>query len=188
MSKILISAGHHPAAPGVKNGDFVEHPEAVVWRDVLGQILGEEAVIVPTGYLRDKVAFINRHDPDLAVEIHFNAYARWEDADADGVVDEGELIQLGRGSETLYYPGSSKGRKTAEAIQQELARVFPPNRGAKEGWYRTDPKFGPDFFLAKTRCPSVIIEPEFVANAEKIRHHRSSGCAAIARGIINALS
>jgi len=188
MTLIAISAGHYPAAPGAKNGNFSEHHEAIIWRDMLGEILGPRALIVPTGFLRDKVAFINRHAVDLAVEIHFNAYARWEDVDGDGEIDAGELIQMGRGSETLYFPGSAAGERIAWAVQQELAEVFPPNRGAKLGWYRMDPKFGPDFFLEKTRCPSVIIEPEFVANAEKIRHNRSSGCAAIARGILAALA
>ena len=179
MVKILVSAGHYPARPGARMGDFVEHFEAVTWRDLLVAELGDIAAPVPVGVLREKVAHINAAGATLAVEIHFND--AWRDRNGDGTVDDGEHV--GRGSETLYYPGSDEGLALAEAVQAELSAVFPPNRGAKEGWYRMDPKFGPDFFLAKTRCPSVIIEPEFVANAETIRSNRSSGIAVVARAI-----
>lgn len=180
---ICISAGHHPEKPGASIDGFVEHAEAVIWRDLLvGVIPG--AISVPVGVLRRKVEFINTIKPDLAVEIHFND--AWLDRNGDGLVQEDE--HLGRGSETLYYPGSFRGRAVAEAIQAELGKVFGPDRGAKEGWYRMNPKFGPDYFLARTKCTALIIEPEFVANAETIKHYRASGVAAVARGIIGAIA
>ena len=41
------------------------------------------------------------------------------------------------------------------------------NRGAKEGWYRMDPNNGPDAFLAKTKCPAIIVEPFFLDSSEE---------------------
>lgn len=185
MTDILISAGHHPDKPGATMGDFVEHAEAVIWCERIYAILhaGQDVTVarVPVGVLREKVEYINRVRPLLAVEIHFND--AWIDRNGDGVVQDGERV--GRGCETLYAPGSARGRLAAELIQHELARVFPPDRGVKEGWYRMDPKFGPNFFLARTTCPAVIIEPEFVANAQTIRDRREDGSAAIAGAIIS---
>lgn len=169
---ILISAGHYPERPGASYGAFSEHTEAVIWRDILVDMIG--GVAVPSGVLRDKVAFINSKNPDIAIEIHFN--------DAVGALGE----HVGKGSETLYYPGSTEGLRLSNLVQSELSNVFGPDRGAKEGWYRMEKKYGPDFFLSRTSCVSLIIEPEFVVNAEKIRANRESGCRAIADALRKA--
>jgi N-acetylmuramoyl-L-alanine amidase len=161
---IFISAGHHPAAPGAKWDRFIEHDEASIWTTIMATKLGESGSLVPTGTLQSKVDFINTRimNGDIAIEIHFNA-AR----DADNK-------PVGRGCETLYYPGSEKGKAIALLCQEALAEVFPPDRGAKEGWYRMDPERGPDFFLARTKCPAVIVEPEFVHRSELIINNRGN--------------
>lgn len=158
---IFISAGHYPAAPGATFERFIEHDEAVLWADLMADQLGEAATLVPTGVLQTKVAFINSRllNGDVAIEIHFNS------AIADGK-------HVGRGCETLYYPGSEPGEHIATLCQEALALVFPPSRGVKEGWYRMDPTRGPDFFLARTKCPAVILEPEFVHHADLIHDNR----------------
>jgi N-acetylmuramoyl-L-alanine amidase len=159
---IFISAGHHPAAPGAKFDRFIEHDEATIWADKMAHKLGLDSSLVPVGTLQQKVSYINARlmDGDIAIEIHFNA-AR----DADNK-------PVGRGCETLYYPGSVKGELLATLCQDALAEVFPPDRGVKEGWYRMDPNRGPDFFLARTKCPAVILEPEFVHHANLIIENR----------------
>lgn len=160
---IFISAGHHPSAPGARWERFVEHDEAVIWADELVAAL-DSGMRVPAGVLKSKVEFINNRimNGDIAIEIHFNA-AR-----------DSNNNPIGKGCETLYYPGSEKGLELAEICQQALHQYFPPDRGAKEGWYRMDPTKGPDFFLAKTKCPAVIIEPEFVHRSEIIQSQRNS--------------
>jgi len=159
---IFISAGHHPTKPGAKYDRFIEHDEACVWVDIIVHKLDGKAIAVPTGFLKDKVEFINSRlmNGDIAVEVHFNAAV-----DADGK-------NVGRGCETLYYPGSVDGQRLAEKCQEALEDAFPPSRGIKEGWYRMDPKRGPDFFLARTKCPAVIIEPEFVHRFQLIFDNR----------------
>lgn len=160
---IFISAGHYPASPGARYGRFIEHDEAVIWAELLVEELGGDGTLVPTGYLRDKVDFINKRilNGDIAVEVHFNAAK-----DSSGK-------NVGRGCETLYYPGSDKGKELAEVCQSALSVYFSPDRGVKEGWYRMDPNRGPDFFLAKTVCPAVILEPEFVHRFELIYEYRN---------------
>jgi N-acetylmuramoyl-L-alanine amidase len=159
---IFISAGHYPAKPGAKYERFIEHDEAVIWAQLLVDQLGDDATLVPTGVLKEKVAYINTRtlQGDIAVEIHFNAAV-----DEDG-------NNVGRGSETLYYPDSTKGKALAKVCQKVLAEHFAPDRGIKEGWYRMQKKYGPDFFLAKTMCPAVILEPEFVHRHHLIEEHR----------------
>lgn len=164
---IFISAGHYPARPGAKWERFIEHDEAVVWQQMLCELLGDDCIEVPVGILRDKVNFINERsmNGDIAIEIHFNA-AR-----------DSNNNPIGRGCETLYYPGSEKGKHIAQLCQDALALVFPPSRGVKEGWYRMDPSRGADFFLAKTKCPSIIIEPEFVHHNDLIVENRELAIA-----------
>ena len=167
---IFVSAGHHPAAPGATHERFTEYDEAIIWAEKLVELLGDEGMLVPTGVLQSKVDYINSRliNGDIALEIHFNAAA-----DGDG-------NPVGRGSETLYYPGSAKGEALATAVQAALADVFPPDRGVKEGWYRMDPNRGPDFFLKRTKCPAVILEPEFVHRNDIIIEKRDEAVEKLA--------
>lgn len=169
---IFISAGHHPAKPGACFGNFCEHEEAKVWASLIAHHVGGAAIVVPTGTLRQKVEFINSRSvaDSLAVEVHFNS------ATLDG-------MHVGKGCETLYYPGSTRGAALAEYLQEAVEPHFPPGRGCKEGWYQMNPAKGPDFFLAHTRCPAVIIEPEFIHRKAVIQDRREAACVDIARAL-----
>lgn len=201
-SIIFISAGHYPAAPGAVYEGFVEHDEAARWAKRIVELLGADAVLVPTGFLKDKVAFINaRSTPgSVCIEIHFNDAVKWRDKNQDGAVTPDELEHVGEGAETLYCPGSETGQKLAAAVQDAIDHLFPykwvdhnrnglmdlnelTGRGIKEGWYRMDKARGPDFILAKTSCPTVIVEPEFVQRKDRIIQHREAACAALATAL-----
>lgn len=179
---IFVSAGHYPARPGARYRDVTEHAEAVRWADALCAALGDEATRVPNDTLREKVRFINHRaeDVDLAVEIHFNSFRIWEDLNRDGLCTEDELRAAGQGCETLYYPGSVAGHMLATACQEAIAQVFWPDRGVKEGWYRMNPRNGPDFFLAQTRCAAAILEPEFIHRIAEIEAGRDKAVALLA--------
>jgi hypothetical protein len=154
---IFLSAGHYPMARGASWKGFIEHDEAIEWLWRMAKFI-PRAQIVPTGRLSQKIAWINaRAKPgDLALEIHFNA--------AHG--------NRGEGSETLYRAGSAAGEAAARAVQDTIAPFFLPDRGIKP---RTDLAF-----LNGTRCAAVIIEPEFVYHADKIRERRTTVCGALA--------
>lgn len=175
---ILVSAGHHPGAPGAGFNGFYEHDEAARWANAVVRHLGpERALRVPNGYLRHKVEFVNSRRALAAVEIHFNSKVVIE--------DDGTLRHVGDGCETLYYPGSRLGELLAETVQEQISQIFPPNRGIKEGWYRLDPRRGPDFFLARTKCPSIIVEPEFIHHVSAIKERAEAGQAAIANALMD---
>lgn len=189
---IAISAGHWEKAKGAKNANgFYEYPETLLWAGAIIERLRKleiDAILVPAEDLSSKVAFINecvRQDRvKLAVEIHFNSCASGN----------------ARGSETLYYPGSKVGRQTAQTVQSALGTFMAPNRGAKEGWYKMDrpgvkdfagDKEGdetPDYFLAKTKCPAIVIEPAFIQRQQVIEAMRPIACEVIADALAEALS
>ena len=170
---IYVSAGHHSEKRGACYEGFCEHEEAKVWVSLIANMLGFNAMVVPVGVLKDKVNFINERSVknDIAIEIHFNSAI------------DGEGNHVGKGSETLYYPSSERGHRIAEVVQQELSLIFSPDRGVKEGYYQMNPNRGVDFFLARTVCTSLIIEPDFIHRRSIIERDREDGCNAIAEAL-----
>lgn len=187
---IYISAGHDKDKPGAKFKDLTEYELTTKWADCLHSILGDSiSVRVPDGKLKKSVEYINRKgDASIAVELHFNSFQFWKDLDKDGEIDEGEMFHGGEGCETLYYPGSITGFSLATRIQQRLSKVFPPNRGIKEGWYRLDKKNGVNYFLKATKCTAVIIEPEFIDNMDvtNLNEKMFQACNSIASALIKS--
>lgn len=174
---IFLSAGHDPTSKGASYMNFNEFDEASKWVDMISSYFSEtEISTVPAGSLRDKVRYINTMakvfpGAHIAVEVHFNSAKN-----ADG-------INIGSGSETLYYPGSEKGEKFARIMQKHLSEIFKPNRGVKEGWYQGNPEKGALFFLKSTKCPALIIEPEFIHKEPVIKGNRVKGCNAVVRAL-----
>lgn len=184
---IAVSAGHHKRKPGACYQGFCEHEEAVRWQKLIVEALGTQAVAVPTGVLKTKVEFINNLKPDFAVEIHFNSAKVWNDLNENGIVDEGEVKNVGKGCLTLHYPESHKGIMIANEVQDGLEQIYDRHwNGVMPGYYRMDPQYGIDYFLARTLCPSVIIEPEFIHRKYAIVTNRGAACSAIANALISA--
>lgn len=169
---IAISAGHYPEKPGACFDEFCEHGEAVQWAKRICEYIGSDAFYVPSGHLKNKVLAINNRDITVAAEIHFNSFKHEVD---------GELVHAGEGCETLYHPDSEKGAYIANEIQQALAPTLFKDRGIKPGYYRMNPKNGVDFFLRRTRCPAIIIEPEFIHHKDRIQDTRDEACKLIAK-------
>jgi len=186
---IFISAGHHKNAQGAKFKEYSEYFFTSPWADFIAELLEGEAVRVPNGTLKDKVNFINETavKGDLAIEIHFNSAKLWRDGNANGVIDDGEMVHVGRGSETLYYPSSITGKEAALTVQSALGSLMKPNRGVKEGWYQMNKSKGADFFLTRTRCTSLIIEPEFIDNVLKIQTNKIDACHVIASALLECV-
>lgn len=190
---IFLSVGHNKDKQGASysnNGFTVtEFMLAEKWIELIALLLKEKCVRVPRGTLTEKVKFINdgvnsSKGNHIAIELHFNSFKKWIDLDKDGVVDSNEMIALGKGAETLYMPGSAKGKEFADLVQSQLGHLMKPNRGIKEGWYQMNPKKGADYFLKATRCPAIIVEPEFIDNIEQINQNMSPACHVIAAALL----
>lgn len=195
---ILLSAGHNPDKVGAKHDIYTEYPYTMSWaHKIQSYILEDEemdSVVIDTGTLPYKVGQINQivrnaELPDpffLAAELHFNS-------DPSGKA---------HGNETLYYPGSPKGKLLAIAFNNYLMKVSCPmlgrDRGAKEGWYRMDrPNVQdykedvdgdelPDYFLRKTACPALILEPCFIQDLGKFINYENIICKGIADSLVSS--
>jgi len=187
---IFVSAGHNKNKQGASysnNGyELTEFMISTKWADLITHILDDKASRVPNGTLTNKVKFINNfaEKDSIAIEIHFNSYKKWKDLNGDGVVDAGEMIALGRGSETLYMPNSKAGKDAALTVQANLGHLMKPDRGIKEGWYQMNPSKGADYFLRETDCTALIIEPEFIDNVEEINQNMNAACHVIANALL----
>ena len=184
---IFISAGHHEQSRGAKFNGITEFDLTTVWANRIAELLDGRCFRIPGGRLKDKVKFINNWaDKDsLAVEIHFNSAKMWKDLNENGIIDDGEMVNVGRGSETLYYPGSARGKEAAETVQESLGKIMKPNRGVKEGWYRMNKAAGKaDYFLEKTICTALIVEPEFIDNTYSIKDNFDVACHSIANSLL----
>ncbi len=144
MSTVILSVGHQPKKPGAcwdgvseyglsqRIVERIDHPDILVIDDVLTST-------VKSINMLDDVA--------LAAELHWNSSA------------SGNAV----GCETLYCPGSYAGREAAQRFQAAyMANAATRDRGIKEGWYRMQKNGSIDYFLKATRCPSIILEPEFI--------------------------
>lgn len=172
---IFVSAGHNPKAKGASFAGVTEFGQATLWAHKIHNHLLKrtESTLVPTGTLGSKVRYINslsNSNKDIAIEIHFN--------DVPG--------RKAKGSETLYYPRSSTGKRLAETIQNALETnsLFLPNRGIKEGFYHGSNGRKLLYFLSKTKPVAVIIEPEFIYNLDSIWKDEDEACRVIADTLV----
>ena len=189
MKKVALSAGHYQAKPGACHEGKCEHKLAKNWVNEIWTALRSKEdrphiTLVSSGPLKDKVATINALYGDLALEVHFNACGGCGAS----------------GCETLYYPGSQKGEVAAGIMQKHLqAAMGNKNRGIKEGWYKMDRPgvvdfYGdedgdemPDYFLRKTNCTALILEPEFIEHLDVINDKMKVGAEAIANAVMEIL-
>lgn len=143
---ILIAAGHHPNKPGLVYKGLAEHDEAVRWRDEVVRQNPELFLAVPSGVMREKMAFIKARSPEAAIEIHFSG--------------EGD----GEGMSVAFRPECQESMRLASKIHGSLSSIMPPREPPYEGWYRRDQLRGPDFFLAHCDCPAVLVIPGTLAD------------------------
>lgn len=92
---------------------------------------------------------------EVAIELHFNAAAA-----------------SAKGFEYLYWHASPSSKKLAELLTARHAATLPgtTNRGARS---RTSTDRGA-YYLQKTPCPSVILEPFFGSNAEEWEFYKTA--------------
>ncbi len=172
--QIITTAGHYHANPGATHEGFSEWPETAEWAHLIAQNLkelGVTATMVAGGRLSGKANTVNslgnRYDGDsIFISVHFNSYSGKKKVS---------------GSETLYCPGSTKGKKLATEVQKVLSRVMDNNdRGVIEGYYQMNKAKGVDYILRETVCPAIIIEPEFIQCKDNIIDKKVEACKAIA--------
>lgn len=178
---ICISIGHGKSAKGGYDSGALggNYQEFKIGREI-GKYIGEifkgyacTADVInydATLYLTDRIAHVNKHGYDLAIEIHLNAAG-------------------GTGSEVYYKHKSSTGKKLAGAISKSIANTFGiRDRGAK---VKINPANGTDYFgfVRSCKCESLLIETVFIDTASDRKHvETAAGQRQCAEAIVSAIA
>lgn len=178
---ICVSIGHGKSAKGGYDSGALggNYQEFKIGREI-GKYIGEvfkgyacTADVInydATLYLTDRIAHVNKHGYDLAMEIHLNAAG-------------------GTGSEVYYKHKSATGKKLAAAISKSIANTFGiRDRGAK---IKINPSNGTDYFgfVRSCKCESLLIETVFIDTASDRKHvETSAGQRQCAEAIVKAVA
>lgn len=178
---ICISIGHGKSAKGGYDSGALGggYQEFKISREI-GRYIGEifkgyacTADVInydATLYLTDRIAHVNKHGYDLAMEIHLNAAG-------------------GTGSEVYYKHRSASGKKLAGAISKSIANTFGiRDRGAK---VKINPANGTDYFgfVRSCKCESLLIETVFIDTASDRKHvETAAGQRQCAEAIVSAIA
>lgn len=178
---ICISIGHGKSAKGGYDSGALggNYQEFKIGREI-GRYMGEifkgydcKADVInydATLYLTERIAYVNKHGYDLAMEIHLNAAG-------------------GTGSEVYYKHKSATGKKLAGAISKSIANTFGiRDRGAK---VKINPSNGTDYFgfVRSCKCESLLIETVFIDTASDRKHvETSAGQKECAEAIVKAVA
>lgn len=178
---ICISIGHGKSAKGGYDSGALggNYQEFKIGREI-GKYIGEvfkgydcTADVInydATLYLTDRIAHVNKHGYDLAIEIHLNAAG-------------------GTGSEVYYKHKSASGKKLAGAISKSIANTFGiRDRGAK---VKINPANGTDYFgfVRSCKCESLLIETVFIDTASDRKHvETAAGQRQCAEAIVKAIA
>lgn len=178
---ICISIGHGKSAKGgydsgALGGNYQEFKIAREIGKYIGEIFKGYACTADvinydaTLYLTDRIAHVNKHGYDLAIEIHLNAAG-------------------GTGSEVYYKHKSATGKKLAGAISKSIANTFGiRDRGAK---IKINPSNGTDYFgfVRSCKCESLLIETVFIDTASDRKHvETAAGQRQCAEAIVSAIA
>lgn len=178
---ICVSIGHGKSAKGGYDSGALggNYQEFKIAREI-GKYIGEAfkgyactADVInydATLYLTDRIAHVNKHGYDLAMEIHLNASG-------------------GTGSEVYYKHKSATGKKLAGAISKSIANTFGiRDRGAK---VKINPANGTDYFgfVRSCKCESLLIETVFIDTASDRKHvETAAGQRQCAEAIVKAIA
>ena len=178
---ICISIGHGKSAKGgydsgALGGNYQEFKIAREIGKYIGETFKDYACTADvlnydaTLYLTERIAHVNKHGYDLAMEIHLNASG-------------------GTGSEGYYKHKSATSKKLAGAISKSIANTFGiRDRGAK---VKINPANGTDYFgfVRSCKCESLLIETVFIDTASDRKHvETAAGQRQCAEAIVSAIA
>lgn len=173
--KVFINPGHAPNGnpdPGAVNTTISLRESDVAYavgNAAMKYLInaGVEAQVLQDDDLGYICMAANDSDADLFISIHCNA------------ADNPQAL----GTETYYYPGSARGAKLAQAIQNQIVHsLHMVNRGIKEAV----PGRNGLYVLNNTVMPGVLVELGFISNDhdEKVlANYQDALARAVVRGV-----
>lgn len=173
MSKVFLDPGHGGYDSGAVGYNLLEKTVNLNVALVTGEVLVDHGVSVLFSRksdifveLIDRATMANNWGADYFVSIHSNA-------------SNGQ----GYGTETFYYPGSTKGKELAQNIQNAIvtAGLSRYDRGIKTANFSV---------LRNTKMPSSLVELGFIDNQQDnmiLSNKQEELGIAIAKGILKQL-
>ena len=147
FTHVVIDPGHGGKDPGSNAYGLVEKDLTLDLALRLQKILTSKGITTTLTRttdefisLEDRAEMANSSAKTIFISLHFN----------------GHTDRSIGGTETLYWPGSEKGRELASYIQSELGRrLVTRNRGFKPERLKV---------LEETRCTAALVECGFLSN------------------------
>ena len=147
FTHVVIDPGHGGKDPGSNAYGLVEKDLTLDLALRLQKILTSKGITTTLTRttdefisLEDRAKMANSSAKTIFISLHFN----------------GHTDRSIGGTETLYWPGSEKGRELASYIQSELGRrLVTRNRGFKPERLKV---------LEETRCTAALVECGFLSN------------------------
>lgn len=155
MAKIFIGVGHGGTDPGATGINGIEKDlnlkcalQIKAFLESCGHQVMMSRYSDETMTVYQRVTMCNEYDPDIAIDIHFNAGG-------------------GRGFEiyrSVQSPEGTIGFNTAVMIEQEVRSHGYPSRGVKT----RATAGGNDYyaFISRTKCHALVIEGGFIDTRE----------------------
>ena len=145
---IVVDAGHGGSDPGAVGVNGLQEKSVTlpIAKRIQELLVGAGAKVTMTRTtdtylsLTERVRIADRTDADIYVSIHINS----------------ATSSSAHGLETYHYPGSSKGRKLASAIESELVKALGwTDRGVKTAYF---------YVLKYTDMVAALAEIGFIVN------------------------
>jgi N-acetylmuramoyl-L-alanine amidase len=161
MKRIVLAAGHQFDSPGAEaNGASEYYLSRSIIRTamekikLMPQIDVEIIVIEDSTSLPDKIKQVNKINPDLAVEIHWNAFQQ----------------KSVHGSESFY---AENGSETSKMASEEYVKIFEGVSGNRTRGSKVDTKSQHTrlAWCRDTSCPAILVENEFLTFAGFESHY-----------------
>lgn len=181
MKKVYINPGHDidydsgAVGNGMREADVAlsigkKLASLLISKGISVKVLQSDNLFYDSSYKDREVSVVedaNSWDADIFVSIHCNAFSN----------------PNARGTETLYFPGSSNGKNLASEIHGKILGRLPLiDRGIKER---------PDLIVLKrTDMPAVLVETAFITNyedSELLRNRQDDFALVISEGILSFL-
>ena len=171
MIKIFINPGHGQPDPGaVGPSGLTEAEVALSVGDRAAEYLrevGYKVRVLQSDYLGSVIQDANVWDADLFLSIHCNSFDR----------------PSANGTETIYHQDSSRSKKFAQSVQNQLISEF----GLVDRGIKTMASLKRELgVLSKTAMPACLAEMAFISNPEEeqlLASEQDRWAKALARGV-----
>mgnify|MGYP001024513108 FL=1 len=171
--KIGIDAGHGGRDPGAVGQEGLYEKDVVL---LLAQLVAwelrnhHEVIMSRTTdtYMTvgERVRFFEKEGVDVVISLHINA--------SDN--------PAANGTEVLYFPSSTRGKKLAQCVQTALVNAL----GTQDRKIKPRVNLG---ILSDTSMPAILVEPEFISNPAVEKEFRDTGfLVQIAKAVVAGFS